>query len=266
MSASSTATDATDVASMSLVSLLGPSRAAVVEFLHGRGDASIGELARHLEVSEVATRRHVGVLESEGLVLAQTVRQGRGRPAARYRLTDRAQRLFPQRYDRFAAEVMEFLADEHGRDGLQAFLRWRLEREVAGLKDAVTAEDLHGRLQQLAEALSDAGFEASVVEDGDGFTLTQEHCAIADVAARHPEVCHYEAAAFAQVLGGDMRLSRRETLAAGGTACVCRVSRRTSATDDPHAAAAPRPRQEHDLIDEYDSDVSTRQTGRGDDL
>ena len=271
MTASSTAIDATAVASPSLVSLLGAARAAIVEFLHRHGDASVGELARPLEVSEVATRRHVAVLEADGLVLAETVKQGRGRPAARYQLTDHAHRLFPQRYDRFASQVMEFLADQHGREGLRAFLHWRLEREVAGFRDAVTAEDLHGRLRQLADALSDAGFEASVDSDGDGFTLIQEHCAIADVATSHPEVCHYEAAGFAEVLGGDVTLSRQETLAGGASACVCCVSARTGPrAADPAAVSASggsqRSRSEHDLNDEYDPDVSTRETGRGDDL
>jgi predicted ArsR family transcriptional regulator len=86
--------------------------------------------------------------------------------------------------------------------------------------------------------LSEAGFEASVTPDGDGFTLVQDHCAIYDVAREHPEVCAYEAATFSQVLGGDVRLSRRETLAGGSPACVCCVSpvrasgRATRTTDD----------------------------------
>jgi DeoR family transcriptional regulator, suf operon transcriptional repressor len=216
-------------AARSLVSLLGEQRAAIVELLRRDGEASVAELAAHLGISEVATRRHLGVLEDEGLLAARTVRQGRGRPAARYALTEAAGRLFPQRYDRFASEVLDFLTDERGREGLRAFLRWRLEREVAGLRSAVTAEDLPSRLEQLADALSAAGFEATVTPDGHGFTLTQQHCAIADVAREHPEVCAYEAATFSQVLGRDVTLSRRETLANGANACVCCVAPRPGA-------------------------------------
>jgi hypothetical protein len=94
------------------------------------------------------------VLEDEGLVAARTVNQGRGRPAARYQLTDGRGAAVPAPLRPLAAEVLDFLADQHGRDGLRAFLRWRLEREVAGLREAVTAEDLHDRLEQLADALS----------------------------------------------------------------------------------------------------------------
>lgn len=208
----------------SLVSLLGQQRAAIVEELRHVGERSVADIAQLLGISEVATRRHLAVLEEDGLVAAHTVNQGRGRPAARYSLTDDASRLFPQRYDALAGELLEFLADTQGRDGLRAYLRWRLEREVEGLRESVTAEDLHDRLEQLADALSEAGYEASVAPDGEGFTLTQEHCAIFGLAKDHPELCAYEAATFSRVLGGDVRLSRRQTLAGGSSACVCCVT------------------------------------------
>jgi predicted ArsR family transcriptional regulator len=213
-------------AGRSLVSLLGETRASIVEDLRRADDRSVAELAELLGISEVATRRHLGVLEDEGLVVARTVNQGRGRPAARYQLTDDARRLFPQGHDRLAAEMLDYLAAEHGRDGLRRFLRWRMQRQIDGLKDAVTAEDLHDRLEQLAGALSAAGYEASVSPDGAGFTLKQHHCAIEDVAREHPELCAYEAAGFSKVLGRDVQVSRRQTLADGSAACVCCVQPR----------------------------------------
>ncbi|MFU8840248.1 MAG: helix-turn-helix transcriptional regulator [Nitriliruptoraceae bacterium] len=220
----------------SLVSLLGQQRATIVEHLRRAGEASVAEVASRLEVSEVAARRHLAVLDEEGLVSSHTVAGARGRPAARYRLTPAAGRLFPHRYDRFATELLDFLGAQHGRDGLHAFLRWRVEREVDGLREAITAEDLHARLTQLADALSAAGFEASVSEDGESFTLVQDHCAIYDVAKDHPEVCAYEAATFSKALGDDVQLSRRQTLAAGSPACVCTIRTCGSATptDDLH--------------------------------
>lgn len=212
----------------SLVSLLGEQRAAIATYLRDNGEATAGELAGVLGVSEVATRRHLGVLDDDGFVTARTVKQGRGRPAAHYRLTDRARNLFPQRYAAMASELIDFIADEHGRAGVREYLRWRLERQVGDLSESVTAEDLHGRLRELAAVLSEAGFDASVTPDGDGFTLTQDHCAIYQVAAEHPEVCAYEAAAFSRVLGSDVSLSRRETLASGSGACVCCVRPKAS--------------------------------------
>jgi len=225
----STTQTPTTASARSLVSLLGEQRASIVEHLRRHTEATAAELAELLQISEVAVRRHLAVLADEDLITSESEAVGgtRGRPAARYRLTRAAGRLFPHRYDHFATEVLDFLDMQHGRDGLLAFLRWRVDREVDGLREAVTAEDLHTRLEQLADALSAAGFEASVSEDGEGFTLVQDHCAIYDVAKDHPEVCAYEAATFSKVLGGDVQLSRRQTLAGGSTACVCTVRPRT---------------------------------------
>ena len=216
-------------ASASLVGLLGVSRAAIVDHLHRSGAQPVAALAVHLGISEVATRRHLGVLTEDGLVEEREPRASGGRPAACFALTDRAARLFPQSYDRFANELLDFLTAEHGRDGLLAFLRWRVDREVGALTDAVQGGTLEERVVRLAEALTSAGFVADVVRDDTPnalptLQLIQHHCIIEGVAREHPEICSYEAAAFSRALGTDVQLSRRETIADGSPACVCTVT------------------------------------------
>lgn len=222
---------------VSLVGLLGETRAALVEHLHAVGPCTVAELAAHLGVSAVATRRHLAVLAEDGLVGDCDPRPTAGRPAACFTLTDRAARLFPASYDRFAREALEYLTATEGRQGLLRFLRWRLDREADALTAEVGEGPLPDRLARLAAALSAAGFAAEVAPgEGDrpALRLVQRHCAIEDVAREHPEVCAHEAAAFARVLGGDVRLSRRETIAAGAPACVCTVTP-TGADPDPAA-------------------------------
>jgi predicted ArsR family transcriptional regulator len=223
----------------SVVSLLGEQRAAIVRYLQQAPDAAVRDIAEMLGVSEVATRRHLAVLEDDGYVDVRDHRDGPGRPAKRYRLTDQARRLFPQRYAEMADELLTFITTQQGRDGLRAYLRWRLEQQTASLSEQVTADELPDRLRQLAGALSDEGFDATVTEDGRGFLLTQEHCAIYDVAREHPEMCTYEAATFSKVLGSDVQLSRRETMATGSDACVCCVTPKTS-TDSDSSTKDPR--------------------------
>ncbi len=215
----------------SLVGLLGATRAAIVDRLHRVGASSAADLATHLGISEVATRRHLGVLLEEDLVEQREQRASGGRPAACFGLTERASRLFPQSYDRFANEVLDFLTAEHGRDGLLAFLRWRVDREVGTLSDAVKDGPIEERVHRLAAALTDAGFVADVVAEAGSspdalptLQLVQRHCVIEEVAREHPEICSYEAAAFSRALGTDVRLSRRETIADGAQACVCTVT------------------------------------------
>ena len=225
--ATGTAPVVATAAPVSLVGLLGETRATLVEHLHAEGARTAAELAAHLGVSTVATRRHLAVLAEEGLVAECAPRATAGRPAACYVLTDRAARLFPASYDRFAREALAYLTATEGRRGLLRFLRWRLDREADALTAEVGDGSLPERLARLAAALSAAGFAAEVAT-GNGerptLRLVQRHCAIEDVAREHPEICSHEAAAFARVLGGDVRLSRRQTIAGGATACVCTVT------------------------------------------
>lgn len=219
------------------MSLLGETRARLVEHLVHRGPATTATLAEELDISTVATRKHLALLEDEELITAETIQQERGRPARRWHLTDKGRRLLPQRNADVASELFEFLTSEHGREGVRAYLRWRMDRQAEALGGAVTAEAIPDRLEQLAGALSEAGFDASVSADGDGFTLQQDHCAIYEVAKDHPEICTYEAAAFSRVLGNEVSLSRRQTLAGGHDACVCCVTPKT--TSEPQPAAQP---------------------------
>lgn len=222
--------------------VLGDARASVVRQINQHGDRSAPELAQDLGCSDVAVRRHLSSLEEEGLVTSRTVNQGRGRPVARYRLTEEARSLFAQGHATLANELIEFITDEQGREGFRRYLRWRLEREASDLGEEVTADSLRGRLEQLAEALSEAGYDAAVSEDGEGFRLVQRHCAVYDVAKHHPEMCAYEAASFRRVLGEDVNLSRRQTLAGGGHACVCTVRRRGAGEHRPRVARSARQR------------------------
>lgn len=213
-------------AGLPLSRLLGATRAAVLEALQA-GPRTIGAVAAELELSEEAVRRHMRELEADGLVDADLRHDGgRGRPSAVYRTTDRAHRLFPDRSAELANDLWGFLADEHGRSSVLAFLRWRQQRQAERYADLLAGtEAVDARVAKLAQVLSDEGFaaEARVVED-DGparIELTQSHCAVKDVASEHPEVCAFEAALFRKVLGTD--LSRRETIAGGAAKCVCTI-------------------------------------------
>lgn len=217
----------------SLVDLLGETRAQVVDLLRG-GPRPVAELAERLALTEPAVRRHLAALESDGLVESQTVRrEGPGRPAARYALSERGRRLYPDRSAEIANELLDELEAEHGRAALLAFLRKRQARQAERYSDALAGiDDPAERAARLAELLSDDGFlaESSALPAPDGTTLlqlSQGHCAISDVAAAHPELCAYEAALFRDLLGG--RLSRRKTIAGGAGTCVCTITPLTGA-------------------------------------
>lgn len=209
-----------------LTDLLGRTRGQIVALLHG-GGATVAEVMDATGLSHEAVRRHLRALVVDGLADGRTARpSGPGRPAVRYSLTRKGERLFPDQSAELADDVLTFLHDERGRSEMIAFLRWRQRRQAAHYAGALDdVEDLAERVGRLAELLTEDGFLAEGEPDGDGFVLRQRHCAIKDVAAAYPQLCAFEAALFRELLGA--RVTRRETIAGGAPACVCRVRPRT---------------------------------------
>lgn len=228
-------------AGLPLSRLLGETRAAVLGALRGGAD-TIALIAGDLDLSEEAVRRHLRELEADGLVEGTPQHSGgRGRPSVVYRTTDRAHRLFPDRSADLANDLWGFLADEHGRRSVLAFLRWRQQRQAERYTHMLAGtDDVRARTEKLAQVLTDEGFaaETRVVDDGGAarIELTQSHCAVKDVAAEHPEVCAFEAALFRRVLGAD--LTRRETIAGGAARCVCTIQ---TPRDPPAAESGTDP-------------------------
>jgi predicted ArsR family transcriptional regulator len=225
-----------------LVDLLGDTRAQVVERLR-EGAQSVADLAAHLGLSTVAIRRHLQVLERDGMVVAETVhRDRRGRPGAEYRLTARARRLFPDRSAELASELLSYIEQEFGRRAMLGFLKWRTAKHQSRFALAADGENTASRAEGLAALLSQEGFAAEVepITTPDGATtlkLVQGHCAIREVAEAHPELCAYEAAMFQTALGAPV--SRRETIAGGADHCTCHI---TPTATDP---TSQHPRSTH---------------------
>lgn len=208
----------------SLVDLLGDTRALIVTELQRR-PLTAGGIAGLLSISSAAARRHLSVLTRDGLIQSETVHDGSmGRPHEQWTLSARARRLFPDRSAEFADEVLDHLQATYGRSALNDFLRGRAEQHADRYADRLDdVEDPADRAERLAQALSEDGFAARVVDGEDGRTLTllQSHCAIEGIAKKHPEVCAHEAALFKRLLG--TKVSRRETIASGSQACVCHI-------------------------------------------
>ena len=201
----------------SLADLLGDTRARILEIVQ-RGGATAPELAGRLEISPAAVRRHLTAMEADDLVDSAPVHDGgMGRPADRWRLTARGKRLF-------ADQLLDHIEATYGRPAVAEFLKTRNAAQADRYAEALAdVDDPAERAKLLAEALSDDGFAARV-EDGDNgrtLVLLQSHCAIEGIATEHPEICAHEAALFTRVLG--TKVSRRETIAKGAHACVCRI-------------------------------------------
>ena len=99
-------------------------RDSILSFLKMRGQATLGEIAAHLELSKQGAIRHMESLEAEGLATMAAGPHGRGRPENVYRLTVAAGDHFPDGHRELTGELVEFMSQRQ----LQEFFERRAAR------------------------------------------------------------------------------------------------------------------------------------------
>ena len=213
----------------------GGTRERILVLLRRHGRLSAPRLAGLLQLTSVGVRRHLALLERDGLVAATTEKPRRGRPTAVYRLTDAGLETFPRHYDEVAREALTFLK---GRDAatLSQFLAWRNERLAASYAGRVEGATLAERTDALAEVLNEQGFMAEVEPTDGGLRLCQHNCTVEHLATELPDLCASEAELFERLLGTPV--VREATIVDGDVRCVTRVpTTGAAARDDTRSTA-----------------------------
>jgi predicted ArsR family transcriptional regulator len=208
--------------SASLTNTLGDSRGEIVHLLRAQGGVNADNLAVSLGVSKQCVRKHLDVLERDGYVEHVSERGERGRPANIYRLTRKAEQLFPKRYDVFARAVLQQVTAVWGERGLDAVFCGCANDLVVRFRPVLAGLGFGDRVARLAELLNDEGFETEVdaLEDG-SFVLTEWNCPTADIAREYQQMCDRELEVYGDLLG--TRVQRESRIVAGASRCVYKV-------------------------------------------
>ncbi len=202
--------------------ILKASRCAIIELLKAHGAMSAEQLARALDVSKVCVRRHLSLLESDGLIRYEPERRKRGRPRYLYRLTEKSACLFPRSYDEFAKDVLAQVQKSFGEKGVLRVLSGRADEMIQQLKGEFKGMNFEQRVRRLAEVVSEKGYLAEVRRLKDGsYRLRQRNCPTESVAVSHPQVCQEELRVYRESLGCEVRRECR--IADGAQMCEYRI-------------------------------------------
>ncbi len=172
------------------------------------GGGTIQELCVEFGVTATAIRQRLSRLEGRQLVERITMREGRGRPAHRYCVTDAGQRELGDNYADLAQilwrELME-IEDVEIRGRILARITDAL---VQRFSSASTGRTLNEKFQRLRDALSQRGFHVELDGSGELPILRENHCPYLDLAQKDDSICEMEQEVFRRVLGTDVRLTQ----------------------------------------------------------
>lgn len=195
----------------------------VARTLIEHGPGSSAELADRLGMSSAAVRKQLRLLIEAGLVTADdrapfgpAPERRRGRPAQVYSVTPDGHATADAQYDQMAVAALRFMEHQYGAESIGAFARQHAHAMAASMQS-----DAEDPIEQVRQALTDAGYAASVEpvgDDGLAVQLCQHHCPVIDVARAFPQICEAETEALGQVLG--RHVTRLATLAHGDGVCT----------------------------------------------
>lgn len=201
---------------MGRIPLVDKRKDTILSFLKANGQASLADVAAHLEVSKQGALRHLEALLAEGLVeKSNESHAGPGRPEHVYRLTPAAAEHFPHAHRELAGELVKFM----GAAQLERFFAERAARTEAVLSAELAGLSLEQKVKRLGELAGATGHMTEVVANGDGtFAIRHCNCPIADVAAETGHPCQREQAMYERLLGAEVE--RTTWLANADAACT----------------------------------------------
>jgi predicted ArsR family transcriptional regulator len=196
-------------------------RQTILAFLKTHGQASLGDIAAHLEVSKQGALRHLEALEAAGLAtVASAPPHGRGRPENVYQLTPAAGEHFPDGHRELTGELVEFMSDEQ----LKRFFELRTARLEAEYATRLAGLDFESRVRELAKLATEHGHMAEVVElAAGGLAIRHCNCPIQDVAARTGLPCVNEQQMYERLLGTPV--TRSTWMAEAASDCTYEVKK-----------------------------------------
>ena len=186
-------------------------RAELLVALKKAQPLSAHELGEQFGLTANALRRHLKMLEEDGLVRFQRDVRGVGAPVYAYSLTPAGEALFPRSYVQVLSAALDALRAQHGDAAVEAVLEAEWQRLADEAGPILEALPLAERVPLVAELLTAKGYMAEVVETDDtsgglpggepSRSLRIHNCALREIAERFPEACAVEEKFVERLLG-----------------------------------------------------------------
>jgi predicted ArsR family transcriptional regulator len=209
-----------------------PIRQRVIEILKENGSATVAQLADMLGMAQVSVRHHLDILMGEDLVELAGVQRhnGAGRPSQIYILTANAARLFPQRHEALANDLLAELKASLTGSELRQMLERVARRTALEAPLPAAQQSLEDRLDQVTDFLSDRGYDARWNAHDGQYELHVCNCPYSGVSNHHPELCTMDQAMVEELLPGVTR--EHQSIARGAPRCMYIVPNKPAANSE----------------------------------
>lgn len=178
-------------------------RDIILRLIQNRESETVSGLAIELGLAPATIRRHLDILQRDGMVTFTEIRHGTGRPEFSFSLTERGHETLPKHYSDMLGQLVSKLVSMNsdafaGRSGRQVL------HDMLGdmARDSVAQNgDVGAGVPRLIEILQEQDFSPEVDHDQGKVSLNLITCPFRSVALQNPELCSYDTAVMSAVAG-----------------------------------------------------------------
>lgn len=197
-----------------------PTRRKIIIILKKKGEMSVEDLSKEINITAMGVRQHLLILERNGIVEYITKRQRVGRPGFLYKLTDAAENLFPKNYQNLAIDILSDIAEKEGRQKIMEIFKRRKDRLFNRRIQFLSEKNsLRDKVITLAELMNKEGNMVEIGENDKYFKLKQNNCTIHKVALMFKEACINDHELIKDLMG-IKDIIHQERISDGSQACV----------------------------------------------
>ncbi len=193
--------------------------------LKRHGGMAVKEMAARFHMSYMGVKQHCLDLEKEGYLDTWRHSKGKGRPEMLYRLTRRAQDLFPGESQGMTVALLEAVQQTYGPAAPTKLLFGIYQQQAEHYRRKIQFPGLAERVDSLARLRDAEGYMTELTRTGRSdrprLHVTEHHSPVEEILRRYPILARLERELYERVLACPVR--REEQCVPGVYACAFHI-------------------------------------------
>jgi predicted ArsR family transcriptional regulator len=199
-----------------------PTKQKILTLLKKNEIMTVSELSREMGITPMAVRQHLMALEKKNFIKYDIKKYGIGRPVFLYKLTERANSIFPKGYGKFISEILSAVEKMDGRKKLDKIFKVRKGQQLMEIQGVLSgSKTFSERVHKLSEHLEENGFMVELSENEGSFSLKQYNCPLSGVPMEFNLTCKYELELYRDLL--ERNITRLQCLRDGDPSCTYKI-------------------------------------------
>ena len=179
---------------------------------------TINQLAEAVEINPISVSHHLTNLQMEGLIEAEEVRHGVGRPRLVYSLTQDGMERFPTKYLRLTTRLLTQMKETMPAPMVSQLFNQIAEDLAKEYSSQIQGLSMEERLEFLKELLAQEGFTVEWEKKGSEYQIHEISCPYYQLGVAHPEVCTMDQTLISKMLA--LPANKVQCILNGGSHCT----------------------------------------------